>query len=822
MPYMRRSRSWWGGHGIGAAIGIAAAVRAWADRPGQPGQVYAFGPPRTMNLVDPSAGALAGGANARDRVLTVINDDDLLARAPMGFSHWGTVWWFDHAGERRDFNAAPQGRAAILSPEGADTIRADIASILRAHADVDTDGPDGPLLSERETSLRGLIPGYEAHMLDSYIRILRRLAQQEAAPKNLDPAISEALRVPAQEIAGGDAIARTRPANFSRRTRHGGRYAESPYGGSEAFSADAEDLDAELSLETPTERLFPVTLKLQAQSWTAPEGLKVHSQFNTFATAVATEAQLAALRADPGVARVSLSRGGGMPDLASALPQAKAADANLADLFPPDHIERGEGALFGLVDTGIDFLHDTFKDADGKLRILCIWDQGGTGSATPKQVDPAFTQDYGRLYLKQDLEALLAPGLKELIPPTLRDAEQGHGTHVASIGAGRGAGPVPRGVAPACMIVAVIPKITVDEDDPSSIGYSNSHIDAIAFLKRVAAGSTKVLGDRRPIAINVSLGMNAGAHDGKSPLEAAFDSLTSIGTDPGLAIVKSAGNERTHGGHRSVDVPAGGRTNIVWQSSDTPRSSDYFELWFDWRDDIDFALSLPDEVGGHKPALAVTAGNPEASGVLDGNRVFMYLQRFHPDNGDHLLVIEVRRDAKPIHAGEWRLDLTGRSIGSERGTVHMWVERNRARAVRFQTETEEFTLSVPATAETVITVAACDREAIPSALAFSSYGLTRIGGAKPDIAAPGENILAAAAGGEPQDAAVMSGTSMACPIITGAVVLAFAKQKREGKQLSNAVQIKRYLAKSTQAPRLSHNHGLGWGLINIRSFLDKI
>ena len=57
-----------------------------------------------------------------------------------------------------------------------------------------------------------------------------------------------------------------------------------------------------------------------------------------------------------------------------------------------------------------------------------------------------------------------------------------------------------------------------------------------------------------PMVVNVSLGMNAGAHDGMTTLEKAFDSITMKGKEEGFVIVKSAGNERGHLGHAQVQA----------------------------------------------------------------------------------------------------------------------------------------------------------------------------------------------------------------------------------------------------------------------------
>ena len=55
------------------------------------------------------------------------------------------------------------------------------------------------------------------------------------------------------------------------------------------------------------------------------------------------------------------------------------------------------------------------------------------------------------------------------------------------------------------------------------IGYSSSHIEALAFIEAFAAQL------KLPVVVNVNQGMNAGAHDGKSSLEVAFDAFSDSG-----------------------------------------------------------------------------------------------------------------------------------------------------------------------------------------------------------------------------------------------------------------------------------------------------
>src|SRR6185436_11942096 len=121
-------------------------------------------------------------------------------------------------------------------------------------------------------------------------------------------------------------------------------------------------------------------------------------------------------------------------------------------------------------------------------------------------------------------------------------------------------------------------------DEPT--GYSHAHLAALIFIDWEASR----LG--RPVVVNVSQGMNAGAHDGQSPLEIAFDEFSKSGTREGRVIVKSAGNERAKRGHARVTVPPGGSETLTWRCP--PGVPDVLiELWWSGINEYRFALKSP-------------------------------------------------------------------------------------------------------------------------------------------------------------------------------------------------------------------------------------
>ena len=154
--------------------------------------------------------------------------------------------------------------------------------------------------------------------------------------------------------------------------------------------------------------------------------------------------------------------------------------------------------LIGVIDTGIDVSHAAFKSG-GSTRIVNYLDQ---------ETGDEFTQ--------ADIDAGNAAGSIDVI---------GHGTHVAGIAAGNGAGSPNkkwRGVAPEADLAIV--KTTFDTAD---IAVAIKHIFDLADTRN------------QPCVINLSLGGHFGAHDGSSVSERMIDDLSG----DGRVVVVSAGNE---------------------------------------------------------------------------------------------------------------------------------------------------------------------------------------------------------------------------------------------------------------------------------------
>ena len=89
----------------------------------------------------------------------------------------------------------------------------------------------------------------------------------------------------------------------------------------------------------------------------------------------------------------------------------------------------GQNMLVGVVDTGIDFTHRAFLNADNTTRILSIWDQ------TIREGGDAEGFQYGREFSREEINAALADEDPFSMIPTRDD--YGHGTFLAGIAAGK-------------------------------------------------------------------------------------------------------------------------------------------------------------------------------------------------------------------------------------------------------------------------------------------------------------------------------------------------------------------------------------------------
>ncbi len=555
------------------------------------------------------------------------------------------------------------------------------------------------------------------------------------------------------------------------------------------------DSDPVGPFQSHSSKVKPLVIRVGDARWQPRDvpDIEITARLGTIIAASGTHATVDALLRDMEVISVEESYPAGTSECDASVPFIKATEVwNSTG-------ERGAGALVAVIDNGIDVLHEAFLGDDGQSRILEIWDQNGDGS-------PPDGFKYGTLHTAEKIAGYLSSGV---VPVRLGRNLQGHGTHVASIAAGRPAGSFSGGVAPAAKIVVVI------SQPRGPLGYSNSHIQALDYLDDLAERLDL------PIVVKISQGMNAGAHDGKSALEIAFNEFSKGGRKKGRVIVKSAGNERGKLGHAKITVASDTVETLTWrrrnrQDSNWPRLNstdrDRMELW--WNSANTLKMQLVDPSGEESPQVSE---NQTVEGrFASGDQYKMQYTRRHIDNGDSRLLIEIEANSgAQVRPGIWTLRIES-GVVKERGDIHAWVERERWKLVTFQDHiAEEMTLSIPGTAENVISVAAIKPGRCVAVGSFSSYGPTRDCRPKPEVAAPGVEIKAAR-GGTADRISAKSGTSMAAPHVTGAIALLLSK-----KPELTANEIAAALRQKTRNYSGLWDRAQGWGVIDVSALLDS-
>lgn len=451
------------------------------------------------------------------------------------------------------------------------------------------------------------------------------------------------------------------------------------------------------------------------------------------------------------------------------------------------------------MDSGIDIFHPDFRKEDGTTRIVGLWDQTLTPEEGSGQAPPEGYQR-GVYFSEEDINTILQ---NESRSPT--QDRSGHGTHVAGIAAGNGRASrgENRGVAYEADI------LVVKLGSPTAEGFPQTAqlMQGIDFCVRMSIRRNE------PLALNLSYGNNYGSHTGTSLIETYLDTVANMGR---TTICVGSGNEGNLARHAAVELMMG--MNSLIEFVVAPGEYNLaIQIWKQYTDSFQIRLTSP---SGDEIILGEDLQGMYRY-VIDGTELLWYFG----DPAPYSIVQEIYFELLPegvssnIRSGVWKIVFIPKMVVD--GQIDLWMPSGSSinRETGFLISDADRTLTIPSTASRPITVGAYNGDT-DSYAPFSGRGYVCCGWVKPDLVAPGVDILSCSPGG---GYVSRTGTSMACPFVTGSAALLMQYGIVEGRDpYLFGQKVKAFLIRGArQLPAFEEypNDSVGWGALCVRDSL---
>ncbi len=458
----------------------------------------------------------------------------------------------------------------------------------------------------------------------------------------------------------------------------------------------------------------------------------------------------------------------------------------------------GKGVLIGVTDWGFDYGHPMFYDSSlTNNRIMAAWDQFKTSGPAPAG------SNFGTEYLGTS-NVLAAQS--DTSGTYYGNAT--HGSHVAGIAGGGGGGIGLTGVAPEANFI-----------------FASILLDAGAFMEAIAWMQDFAETENKRLVINMSWGLyNLGPLDGSSLLSLALNQLT----EEGVVVVTSGGNNGDDNFHIKQDFPGDTLScgvsffpnNVIDRQYGQSVSmfggqSQSFSTSFD-------LYQVNTKLASSPWFHTATSASFIDSFIVVGNDT-LYFKMDIDDEHPQSFAPHIRLRLKKPNAA---LSVVVH-VAASSGRVHLYnlLDQSSGEGNAGSSFTSffggpsgdnEYGIGEPACAEKIIAVGAHSSDIrlpnqtwIPGSIAsFSSHGPTIDERMKPDLTAPGMNVLSSISSfaddnyffedsvsfnGRTYGFTRFSGTSMSAPMTTGIVALML-----EANPFLSPSQVKEILRSSTR------------------------
>ena len=472
---------------------------------------------------------------------------------------------------------------------------------------------------------------------------------------------------------------------------------------------------------------------------------------------------------------------------------------------------QGAGVIVGFVDTGINYTDSLFRNVDGSTRIIGIWDQtnnsDNSNNIENETVKPfsAFSALYGTQYTAEEINLALNSDNPASIVPT-RD-ENGHGTFLASIAAGnRDERAGFSGAAPQASIAMVKLKPAKQYlrdfyliQDGAEAYQENDIMMGVSYLYFLARKYSM------PLVVCIPLGTNIGSHMGMSRLG---QYLNQVSLSNGSAVITAAGNETGARHHFRAVMDAS--TDEVTAELREREAGFSMELWAENMGVYTVGFISPTGEVAREISVPLRGENT-VSFLLEQTQITVYTQIADVSTGSQFIFM---RFENPM-SGIWRILI--RNSLDIRETFHIWlpVRGFISDETYFLRPDPDTIITDPGNARYPITVTAYDHTK-NSIYIHASRGYSLSGRIKPDLAAPGVNILGASVSG--RRLTRMSGTSVSAAHLAGAaaILLNWGVLNANYPYLNTPVLKSIFVRGAQRNPALTYpNREFGYGTLDL-------
>jgi hypothetical protein len=307
----------------------------------------------------------------------------------------------------------------------------------------------------------------------------------------------------------------------------------------------------------------------------------------------------------------------------------------------------GQNVAVAIMDRGIDWKSNDFRNDDGTTRIAYIFDlTDDTGANWPNN-----PYGMGTIYSRAQIDS----ALNNLRSLNFRDAV-GHGTTTSGILLGNGNNSVDkkwRGVAPNATIICikiVTEGATAHDNQPAETPYYDPNRIPTAIDFAVTKSQELVM----PCVMLLNLGSVGGPSDGTSELCRKIDQTVGSGI-PGLVFVSGASDDGGHANHASYQISQGETDTLKIHKATTGNLT--LDLWYNGNDRFDISINTPNGLYGPYTSpdndKQITESNSDFLLYHNGSNKAFY----NPTNNKREIWLSIGGGP-----GDYQLILTGSSI----------------------------------------------------------------------------------------------------------------------------------------------------------------